>query len=130
MGPRVTRRIEIAKARTVDQSVGSFDDAIRVRFGSLVARISAAYRLTPRETEVLRGAALGRSTKAVASDLLCSPKTVEEYWRRIYRRFDLASRQEILARLLWVSLAARGRTRHLLAGRIDLEGPHGRGLVP
>jgi len=72
----------------------------------LVERIGSEYGLTPREKQVLEGAALGRHTKAIASDLICSPKTIDEYWRRICRRFKLASRPAIVARLLWESLAA------------------------
>jgi DNA-binding CsgD family transcriptional regulator len=79
-------------------------DKIAARLSRLVEQLGARHGLTRREMQVLEGTALGRTTKAVASDLLCSPKTVEEYWRRIYVRFKIASRQEIIALLLWESL--------------------------
>jgi DNA-binding CsgD family transcriptional regulator len=79
-------------------------DPISARLGALIERVAIRHGLTRREKQVLEGAALGRNTKTVAMELLCSPKTIEEYWRRIYRRFKIASRQEILAQLLWESL--------------------------
>ena len=84
---------------------GPLDGPIAFRLEQLLESISIQYRLSPREKQVLRGAAMGDCTKGIAQNLKCSPKTVEEYWRRIYVRFRLFSRQQIVARLLWEALA-------------------------
>lgn len=84
---------------------GESEEPIALLLRRLVERVGMKHGLSPRETQVLECSAFGKNTKAVAADLHCSPKTVEEYWRRIYRRFRLASRQEIVATLLVESLA-------------------------
>jgi len=48
--------------------------------------------LTERETEVLRLAALGLSTKEIAAKLVLSAKTVEHHLEHIYDKLDVTSR--------------------------------------
>jgi DNA-binding NarL/FixJ family response regulator len=84
------------------------DEPIAARLGQLVDRVGTQYGLSPREKQVLKGAATGTCSKTLALDLRCSPKTVEEYWRRIYVKFRLPDRREIVARLLWEALAGPG----------------------
>jgi DNA-binding NarL/FixJ family response regulator len=56
--------------------------------------------LTPREREVVAAAARGLDTKVTAVELGVSPKTVDEMWRRVYRKTGCRSRIEVLSRLL------------------------------
>ena len=72
----------------------------------LIERIGARYSLTNREREILRLSATGMHTKAVACNLTCSPKTVEEHWRRILRKTRIASRSEVIALVLTEALAS------------------------
>ena len=55
----------------------------------------------------MRAAMSGLDTKATAALLGLSPKTVDEIWRRVYRKFACHSRIEVLSRLLSSALNAR-----------------------
>jgi DNA-binding NarL/FixJ family response regulator len=98
------RRKTGGRTGAVSTARGEQDVAVLVR--KLVAEVGIRHGLSPREAEVLEGAALGRAAKAVAADLSCSPKTVEEYWRRIYRKMNVDSRQRIIASLIGEAVAS------------------------
>jgi DNA-binding NarL/FixJ family response regulator len=65
----------------------------------LIERLRLPRALSRRELEIVDAAVRGLGTKATAADLDLSPKTVDEYWRRVYRKFRCTSRIEVLARL-------------------------------
>jgi DNA-binding CsgD family transcriptional regulator len=66
-----------------------------------------ALRLTPRQRELLRLAALGRTDKEIASALGVSYHTVRTHLERLYRAHGATNRTALVA--LWlVSLAAGG----------------------
>lgn len=67
--------------------------------------------LSPREQQVLRAGARGLDTKITAAELGISPKTVDELWRRVYRKFGCRSRIEVLSRL-FRSIAQHSRADH------------------
>jgi DNA-binding CsgD family transcriptional regulator len=75
-------------------------------FEGLLIAFRCRYWLTARETEVLRLGCLGLSSKETAAQLGCSPKTVDEHWRRIYKKWRLSSRAKIVADLLAEALTA------------------------
>lgn len=50
---------------------------------------AAQHALTPRQSEVLKRLALGRSTKEIAFELQLSPKTVETYRAQIMERLEI-----------------------------------------
>jgi DNA-binding NarL/FixJ family response regulator len=52
-------------------------------------RVDPLHRLTPRELEVLRLMAEGRSNNGIADALKVSPSAVEKYVSRIFTKFDL-----------------------------------------
>lgn len=79
-------------------------DSLGVRLRHLVLRFKEEHHLTEREAEVVELSARGLIAKEVASQLRCSPKTVEEYWRRIYRKCNLSSRQAVMAEVLLKAL--------------------------
>jgi DNA-binding CsgD family transcriptional regulator len=66
----------------------------------LLAGLSLEGDLTLRERQVVMAAINGLDTKMTAAELSVSPKTVDEMWRRVYRKFRCRSRLEVLSRLL------------------------------
>ncbi len=57
-------------------------------------------RLSERELEVVRLVVDGRSNDEIGARLGIGPKTVESHLRRLFERFDLASRTELATRAL------------------------------
>ena len=70
-----------------------------------VTRIQRRLKLGAREADVLRFAAAGMGTKDIAGMLRCSPKTVDEHWRRILIKANLPSRYAAIAEILAEVLA-------------------------
>ena len=56
-------------------------------------------RLRPREIEVARLAASGRTNGEIAQALMISPETVKRHLSTVYRKLDLRSRVELCLRL-------------------------------
>ena len=90
-------------------------DAIRrVAAGGLAfaARPAAvATRLTPREHDVVRLVADGRSNEEIGAALGISAKTVETHLARLFERADVASRTELATRALregWLEVPPGG----------------------
>ena len=81
-------------------------DAIRraaaggLAFGVRPGRGAAIARLSERELDVVRLVVDGRSNDEIASRLGIGAKTVESHLRRMFERFDLASRTELATRAL------------------------------
>ncbi|HUQ79274.1 MAG TPA: response regulator transcription factor [Patescibacteria group bacterium] len=57
-------------------------------------------RLSERELDVVRLVVDGRSNDEIGARLGIGPKTVESHLRRLFERFDLASRTELATRAL------------------------------
>jgi DNA-binding CsgD family transcriptional regulator len=64
------------------------------------AMLSGAEALTPSERRVADLAAGGLTTRQIAETLFVTPKTVEFHLRHVYRKLDIASSREELARAL------------------------------
>lgn len=60
--------------------------------------IRPSVHLSPREREVLRLLRIGRSEKEAGAALRISIHTVHAYVKRIYRRYGVNSRGELLSR--------------------------------
>jgi DNA-binding NarL/FixJ family response regulator len=81
-------------------------DAIRraaaggMAFGIRPARGSEVARLSDRELDIVRLVVDGRSNDEIAVRLGIGAKTVESHLRRLFERFDLASRTELATRAL------------------------------
>lgn len=73
---------------------GGMAFSIRPRAGAGLAR------LTERELDVVRLVVDGRSNDEIGGRLAIGPKTVESHLRRLFERFDLASRTELATRAL------------------------------
>ena len=73
---------------------GGMAFSIRPRAGAGLARLSE------RELDVVRIVVDGRSNDEIGARLGIGPKTVESHLRRLFERFDLASRTELATRAL------------------------------
>jgi DNA-binding CsgD family transcriptional regulator len=60
---------------------------------------SSLDELTPQELHVLQEIAAGATYRQAAQHLFLSPKTIEYHLHKIYRKLDVQSRQELVARL-------------------------------
>jgi DNA-binding NarL/FixJ family response regulator len=92
-------------------------DAIRraaaggLAFGVRPGRGATVARLSERELDVVRLVIDGRSNDEIAARLGIGPKTVESHLRRLFERFDLASRTELATRALregWLEVPPAG----------------------
>ncbi len=75
-------------------AAGGMAFSVRPQGGGAVARLSE------RELDVVRLVVDGRSNDEIAARLGIGPKTVESHLRRLFERFDLASRTELATRAL------------------------------
>jgi DNA-binding CsgD family transcriptional regulator len=65
-----------------------------------ISEIAASYRLTEREEEVLRGIALGLTTKELAHRMNISPNTVKAFVRLIMIKLGVTTRAAIMVKVL------------------------------
>jgi DNA-binding NarL/FixJ family response regulator len=84
--------LELEAARTTFEELGALPDLARV--DSLVTSTStkSAYGLSPRELEVLRHVAGGKTNKEIATELFLSERTVERHVSNIFAKLDLSTR--------------------------------------
>jgi DNA-binding NarL/FixJ family response regulator len=84
--------LEFSAARSVFEQLGAAPDLARI--DSLVKRVPPAdcHGLTPRELEVLRLVAAGKTNKAIAKDLCLSEKTIDRHVSNIFIKINVASR--------------------------------------
>jgi DNA-binding NarL/FixJ family response regulator len=79
-------------------------DAIRrVAAGGLAFGVrprSGAVRLSPREHDVVRLVANGRTNDEIGAELRIAAKTVETHLARLFERLDVSSRTELAMRAL------------------------------
>lgn len=90
--------LELGAARAEFERLGAAPDVDRIdridRIDSL-ARGGAperAYGLTPRELQVLRLVAAGKTNKAIALELSLSERTIDRHASNIFRKLDVSSR--------------------------------------
>ena len=76
-------------------AAGGMAFSIRPRTG-----VGSLARLSERELDVVRLVVDGRSNDELGARLGIGPKTVESHLRRLFERFDLASRTELATRAL------------------------------
>ncbi len=92
LGDRAGGRMELEAARAAYESLGARPDVARL--DALLANRPDAggHGLTPREIQVLRLVAAGKSNKEVANALSLSVKTVERHVGNILTKLDVPSR--------------------------------------
>ena len=62
--------------------------------------------LTPRECEILRQLASGKSNKELARSLDISPNTVKTHIARLYDKLEVRNRVEAIEKARWLALIA------------------------
>jgi DNA-binding CsgD family transcriptional regulator len=67
--------------------------------GDLAPIIIEAYGLTPRERDVVKAIARGRSTPEIAAELFLSSHTVRDYIKSVFDKVGVSSRGELVAKL-------------------------------
>ena len=72
--------------------LGAAPDVARVDEIAQAKSAAAPAGLTPRELEVLRLLASGRTNKAIAKQLFLSEKTIDRHVSNIFVKIDVASR--------------------------------------
>ncbi len=68
-------------------------------FDAAVDHLAATFKLSERESQVIRDYAAGRSARYIAEWHMLSEHTVKTHLRRAYAKLDIHSRQELLDRI-------------------------------
>ena len=84
--------LELEAARTVFEELGAGPDLTRVDSLLTSAPSRNAYGLSPRELEVLRHVAGGKTNKEIASELVLSDRTVERHVSNIFAKLHVSTR--------------------------------------
>jgi DNA-binding NarL/FixJ family response regulator len=101
LGDHDTARMDLAAARAILQQLGAGPDLGRLedlatRPGATASPTmsgrAAGRRLTPRELQVLRLVAAGRTNRNIAAELSISERTVERHVSNIFTRLSVTSR--------------------------------------
>ena len=84
--------LELEAAREVFEQLGAAPDLARVDSLDGAHRARRAHGLTPRELQVLRLVAAGKTNKAIAAELFLSERTVDRHVSNIFAKLDVSSR--------------------------------------
>ena len=87
--------LELEAAHEVFTKLGAQPDARRV--AGLMGRSQGSGGLSPRELEVLRLVAAGRSNKEIATSLFISENTVARHMQNIFTKLGVGSRSAATA---------------------------------
>lgn len=92
LGDDDTTALELEAARGVFAQLGAAPDLARV--DSFIRSVASfdPHRLTPRESQVLRLVAAGKSNREIASALVISERTVDRHVSNIFAKLDVSSR--------------------------------------
>ncbi len=98
LGDDDTAQLELDGARAVFVELGATPDVERLdRLASRPHPTRGANGLSPRELEVLRLVATGRTNHAIATELVLSEKTVARHLSNIFAKLGLTSRSAATA---------------------------------
>ena len=113
-GQRIAVEISSVPLKREGRVIGVFG-----QFSELSAELPPPLdpRLTPRQTEVLRHLAQGRSTGQIADELQLSKETVRNHVRQLLRAMGVSSRLEAVA-------LSHGRMRRNRSERGRRDSPH------
>jgi DNA-binding CsgD family transcriptional regulator len=84
--------MELDAARWAFGQLGAVPDLARAQSLSRNVAVKSAGGLTPRELEVLRLVATGKTNRSIAADLVLSEKTVARHVSNIFTKLGLSSR--------------------------------------
>jgi len=110
LGDADTAALEVDHACRVFRDLGAMPDLARAE--ALTDRVAAGLPggLTPREVEVLRLVASGKTNRVIAGDLVLSEKTVARHLSNIFTKLGVSSR---------ASATAYAYEHGLVAGRVQ-----------
>ena len=97
LGDEETARLELEAAGAAFRELGAGPDLARLEALAPRARSRDAHGLTPREREVLRLVAAGKSNRVIAGELVISERTVGRHVSNILRTLRLPSRSAATA---------------------------------
>jgi DNA-binding CsgD family transcriptional regulator len=89
--------LELAAARGLFKQLEARPDLARIDALTKEAAPGPAHGLTPRELQVLRRVAAGKTNKAVAAELFLSEKTIERHVSNIFTKLNVDSRSAATA---------------------------------
>jgi ATP/maltotriose-dependent transcriptional regulator MalT len=92
LGDDDSATLELDAARAVFEELGAVPDRERVEALSRSDEPRETHGLTPRELEVLRLIAAGRTNRQIASTLVLSEHTVARHVQNIFRKLGVSSR--------------------------------------
>jgi DNA-binding CsgD family transcriptional regulator len=84
--------LEFDAARSIFERLGATPDLARVDSLTKAVASGNTHRLTPREVQVLRLVAAGKTNAAVAAELFLSERTIERHLSNIFTKLDLSTR--------------------------------------
>ncbi len=84
--------LELDAARAVFEQLGAAPDLARLDSLTKGAPSGHPHGLTPRQLQVLRLVAAGKTNKAIAAELVLSEKTVDRHVSNIFNKLDVPSR--------------------------------------
>jgi DNA-binding NarL/FixJ family response regulator len=93
-------------AERAARALAALGEKVEKRLGRKAARGLEHGGLTPREREVLRRLALGRTNREIAQELFLSPRTVDMFVRNILNKLNCSSRLEASRRAEELGLLA------------------------
>ena len=97
LGDIDTAEMELDAARAAFERLGAAPDLARVEELTGTAAHETAGGLTPREVEVLRLVATGKTNRVIAGDLFLSEKTVARHVSNIFTKLGVSSRSAATA---------------------------------
>lgn len=89
--------LEWDAARAVFERLGAAPDLFRLAAAEPGGQPSRRHGLTPRELDVLRLIAAGKTNKAVAAELCLSERTIDRHLSNIFTKLDVPSRSAATA---------------------------------
>jgi DNA-binding NarL/FixJ family response regulator len=92
LGDGETAEMELDAARCAFEQLGAAPDLARLREDTGAGASDAAGRLTPREVQVLRLVAAGKTNRSIAGELFISEKTVARHLSNVFVKLDLSNR--------------------------------------
>jgi DNA-binding CsgD family transcriptional regulator len=92
LGDEDASALEFEAARTVFEVLGAGPDLTRVDSLLTSAASKSSHGLSPRELEVLRYVAGGKTNKEIATELVLSERTVERHVSNMFTKLGVSTR--------------------------------------
>ena len=97
LGDHDTAEMEIGTALQVFNKLGAIPDIERIKMLRHGKPSDSKHNLTPRQLEVVRLVARGKSNRLIAGELFISERTVERHVSDIFGKLNLSSRAAVTA---------------------------------